>query len=65
MGYATWIPPLIWLHENVAEPTFIKGQSMYPFFNPHYNESTRQDLCLVDKWNPAEHLERGMIVVFR
>ncbi|KAL2267565.1 hypothetical protein VTJ83DRAFT_4842 [Remersonia thermophila] len=63
--YATWIPPLICFNLYVAEVTFIRGPSMYPFFNPHYNESLRQDLCLVWKLYAQEDLRRGMIVVFR
>ncbi|KAL1838732.1 hypothetical protein VTJ49DRAFT_2269 [Mycothermus thermophilus] len=63
--YATWIPPLICFNLYVAEVTFIRGPSMYPFFNPHYNESLKQDLCLVWKLYAQEDLRRGMIVVFR
>jgi len=62
---ATWLPPLIWINTCVAEVTFIKGPSMYPFLNPHYNESTRRDLCLVDKWHGHRGLQRGMVVTFR
>lgn len=63
--YATWIPPLIWFNAYVAEVTFIRGPSMYPFFNPHYNESLRKDLCLVWKLYSQEGLRRGMVVTFR
>ena len=63
--YATWIPPLIWFNAYVAEVTFISGPSMYPFFNPQYNESLRKDLCLVWKMYAQEGLRRGMIVTFR
>ena len=63
--YATWIPPLIWFNAYVAEVTFINGPSMYPFFNPQYNESLRKDLCLVWKMYAQEGLRRGMIVTFR
>lgn len=63
--YATWIPPLIWFNTYVAEVTFIRGPSMYPFLNPHYNESLRKDLCLVWKLYAHENLARGMVVTFR
>ncbi|KAK3905720.1 hypothetical protein C8A05DRAFT_41397 [Staphylotrichum tortipilum] len=65
IGFATWLPPLIWFNAHVAELTFMRGQSMYPFLNPHYHESTRQDLCLVWKRGVREGLRRGMVVVFR
>jgi inner membrane protease subunit 2 len=65
LRYATWIPPLIWFNTYVAEITFIHGPSMYPFLNPHYNESLRRDLCLVWKMYPHEGLRRGMVVLFR
>ncbi|KAK3687664.1 peptidase S24/S26A/S26B/S26C [Podospora appendiculata] len=63
--YATWLPVLIAFNSYVAQVTWIRGPSMYPFLNPHYNESLRKDLCLVSKWSPHRNLERGMIVVFR
>jgi inner membrane protease subunit 2 len=63
--YATWIPALIWFNSYVAEVTFIRGPSMYPFFNPQHNESLRKDLCLVWKLYAQEGLRRGMVVVFR
>ena len=63
--YATWIPPLIWFNAYVAQVTFIRGPSMYPFLNPHYNESLREDLCLVWKLYAQDGLRRGMVVTFR
>ncbi|CCC06912.1 hypothetical protein SMACR_00937 [Sordaria macrospora] len=63
--YATWIPPLVVFNGWVAEITQINGPSMYPYFNPRYNESTRRDIVLVSKWYPDRHLKRGMIVTFR
>ncbi|KAL2259255.1 hypothetical protein VTK26DRAFT_7131 [Humicola hyalothermophila] len=63
--YATWIPALIWFNNYVAEVTFIRGPSMYPFLNPQYNESLRRDLCLVWKLYAHEDLRRGMVVTFR
>ncbi|KAK3307111.1 mitochondrial carrier domain-containing protein [Chaetomium strumarium] len=63
--YATWIPPLIWFNAYVAEVTFIRGPSMYPFLNPQYNESLKKDLCLVWKLYAHEGLRRGMVVTFR
>lgn len=63
--YATWIPPLIWFNAYVAEVTFIRGPSMYPFLNPQYNESMRRDLCLVWKLYAHEELRRGLVVTFR
>lgn len=63
--YATWIPPLIWFNEYVAQVTSIHGPSMYPFLNSQYNESLRQDLCLVWKMYAQEGLRRGMVVTFR
>ncbi|KAK4103734.1 LexA/Signal peptidase [Parathielavia hyrcaniae] len=65
LRYATWIPPLIWFNAYVAQVTFIRGPSMYPFLNPQYNESLRKDLCLVWKLYAQEGLRRGMVVTFR
>ncbi|KAJ4300405.1 hypothetical protein N0V88_003079 [Collariella sp. IMI 366227] len=65
LRYATWIPPLIWFNAYVAEVTFIRGPSMYPFLNPQYNDSLRKDLCLVWKLYAQEGLRRGMVVTFR
>ncbi|KAK4126264.1 LexA/Signal peptidase [Parathielavia appendiculata] len=62
--YATWIPPLIWFNAYVAQVTFIRGPSMYPFLNPQYNKSLREDLCLVWKLYAQEGLRRGMVVTF-
>ncbi|KAK5660287.1 hypothetical protein OQA88_12827 [Cercophora sp. LCS_1] len=63
--YATWIPPLILFNTYVAEVTVINGQSMYPFFNPQYNESLKRDFCLVWKLYAQWNLDRGMLVTFR
>jgi mitochondrial inner membrane protease subunit 2 len=63
--YATWLPPLIWFNTYVAQVTFINGRSMYPYLNPHYNETLRRDLCLVYKLYAQWNLDRGMLVVFR
>ncbi|KAK0751069.1 mitochondrial inner membrane protease subunit-like protein [Schizothecium vesticola] len=65
IGYATWLPPLIWFNTYVAQVTFISGPSMYPFLNPQYNESLKRDLCLVYKLYAQWNLERGMVVTFR
>lgn len=65
IGYATWLPPLIWFNSYVAQVTFISGPSMYPFLNPQYNESLKRDLCLVYKLYAQRNLERGMVVTFR
>lgn len=62
--YATWLPPLIMFNTYVAELTFINGPSMYPFLNPHYNESLKRDLCLVRKLYVLDNLKRGMVVTF-
>ncbi|APA07382.1 hypothetical protein sscle_02g021520 [Sclerotinia sclerotiorum 1980 UF-70] len=61
----SWIPAVIFFQEHVAALHTIKGASMYPFFNSGYNESQSRDVCLVDKRNPTEGLERGMLVSFR
>ncbi|KAM7216180.1 hypothetical protein V8F06_008397 [Rhypophila decipiens] len=64
IGYSTWVPPLIMFNMYVAELTTISGPSMYPFFNPHYNESLRKDVVLVKKHYMMGRLKRGMIVIF-
>ena len=65
IGYATWLPPLIWFNTYVAQVTFISGPSMYPFLNPQYNESLKKDLCLVYKLYAQWNLDRGMVVTFK
>ena len=64
-GFATWLPPIIWFKNNVAELTFIDGPSMSPFLNEHYNESLRRDVCLNWKLYSQTDLRRGMIVTFK
>ncbi|KAH8889826.1 mitochondrial inner membrane protease subunit [Thozetella sp. PMI_491] len=60
-----WVPPVIWINENLGEPTFISGPSMYPFFNDRYNKSLGRDVCWNFKYGARQGLERGMVVTFR
>jgi inner membrane protease subunit 2 len=65
LGFATWVPVVIWFNTTVAELTRINGPSMYPFLNTRYNESLSRDLCLNWKLYAQDDLRRGMIVTFR
>lgn len=61
----TWIPPVIFINDNVFELLWIRGPSMSPFFNERHNETTRSDICLNWKFQAQENLQRGQIVTFR
>ena len=63
-GFATWIPAAIFFNTHVGEFAWINGASMYPFLNTDFNETGAQDCGWVNKWNPTEGLQRGMIVTF-
>jgi hypothetical protein len=63
-GFATWIPAFIFVNSHVAELSWIKGPSMYPYLNTDYNRTTKQDMCINWKWAPLKGLQRGMIVTF-
>jgi len=63
-GFATWIPALIFVNSHVAELSWIKGASMYPYLNTDFHRNKKQDMCINWKWKPAEGLQRGMIVSF-
>ncbi|KAL2065621.1 hypothetical protein VTL71DRAFT_3291 [Oculimacula yallundae] len=60
-----WIPAVIFFNDHVREIVWINGPSMYPFLNPSYNENLSKDVCLNDKWNPRENLQRGMIITYQ
>ncbi|EJT74532.1 hypothetical protein GGTG_08372 [Gaeumannomyces tritici R3-111a-1] len=64
LQYGLWLPVIAYVKANVADLAWIKGPSMYPFFNPQFNQTLRQDVCLSVKWNAQDKLERGMIVEF-
>ena len=64
-AFATWVPALIFFNNHVAKLGYIDGSSMYPYFNTAFNESLKNDLCVIKKWNPINNLQRGMIVSFR
>jgi len=63
-GFATWIPALIFVNSHVAEISWIKGASMYPYLNTDFHRNQKQDMCINWKWKPSEGLQRGMIVSF-
>lgn len=37
---------------------------MYPFLNTDYQSSLKKDKVILDLWNPAGGLKRGMVVAF-
>ncbi|KAF6836083.1 mitochondrial inner membrane protease subunit [Colletotrichum musicola] len=65
LGFATWIPVVIWFNEKVATVTKISGASMYPYFNEDRNSTLTRDLVLNWRWNAQDGLKKGMIVTFR
>lgn len=64
LGFATWLPVVIYFNEHVAETATINGHSMHPFFNTEKDSSLTRDRVLNWKWEAQEGLERGMIVTF-
>jgi inner membrane protease subunit 2 len=64
IGFATWIPALVFFNSHVAELVWVNGSSMYPYLNADYNRSLKQDVCINWKWAPLDGLKRGMIVTF-
>lgn len=65
VSWATWIPVAICFNTFVAEITFIKGGSMYPFLNGDKDSTLRSDAALNWKLYPHLGLARGMIVTFK
>ncbi|KAG6134846.1 hypothetical protein E4U24_000556 [Claviceps purpurea] len=65
VGIATWTPIIAWVHLYVAELTFIKGSSMYPFLNADKDKTLERDVLLTYKWSPQKDLQRGMVVTLR
>lgn len=60
----TWYPMFIFFHDHVGQIMWVTGQSMYPFLNTDYNNSTRKEAVFVHMFNPTGGLKRGMIVAF-
>ncbi|RDA95117.1 hypothetical protein CP533_2144 [Ophiocordyceps camponoti-saundersi (nom. inval.)] len=65
LGFASWIPLMIWFNLHVAELTLIDGPSMHPLLNSDWGTTLRRDLVLNCKWNPLNGLKRGMVVTLR
>ena len=65
VGWATWVPLAICFNSFVAELTFIKGGSMYPFLNEDKDSTLRSDVALNWKLYPHYGLARGMVVTFK
>jgi mitochondrial inner membrane protease subunit 2 len=61
---ATSIPVVVSFNTFVLELAWIRGASMYPFFNSEKNQTTREDVVLNFKYNAQYSLQRGMIVTF-
>lgn len=65
LQWATWIPVAVYINTFVAEVTFVRGGSMYPFFNEDKDSTLRSDVALNWKMYPNVGLARGMIVTFK
>lgn len=65
LQWATWIPVAVYINTFVAEVTFVRGGSMYPFFNEDRDSTLRSDVALNWKMHPNAGLARGMIVTFK
>jgi mitochondrial inner membrane protease subunit 2 len=65
IGFLTWVPVLAWFNLHVVELTMVDGPSMYPLMNSDKDSTLRRDVVLNWKWEPADKLERGMIVTLR
>lgn len=64
LQWATWIPVAVAFNTFVAELTFVKGGSMYPFFNEDKDSTLRRDLAVNWKLYPNVGLEKGMVITF-
>ena len=62
---ASWTPAIVFFNEHVGEIGIINGPSMSPYLNTGYNESLSKDITWINKWNPTQNLQRGMIIAFR
>ncbi|KEY74278.1 hypothetical protein S7711_00436 [Stachybotrys chartarum IBT 7711] len=65
IGYATWVPVIVWFHLHVGQVTAISGPSMYPFLNEDGDKTLRPDWAFDYRFAPQSNLERGMIVSLR
>ena len=64
--FLSFIPIAVFLDNHVVEPVLVRGPSMTPYLNEHYAEmQTSSDLVLLNKFEPAKELRRGMVVTFR
>ncbi|KAL5629920.1 hypothetical protein BROUX41_001526 [Berkeleyomyces rouxiae] len=60
-----WVPVIAYFQTQVASITKINGPSMHPFFNPNKDSSLVSDRVINLKFNVAQRLEKGMVVIFR
>ena len=60
----TWVPALAFINTNVFDIKTVTGDSMYPFLNTDYNNSTHKDRVFLNMWHPTRDLRRGMVVAF-
>ncbi|KAF4592530.1 Peptidase S24/S26A/S26B/S26C [Ophiocordyceps camponoti-floridani] len=65
VGFATWIPFIVWFNLHVAEVTLVDGGSMYPLLNGDRDTTLKRDAVLNYKWAPQKGLKRGMVVTLR
>jgi mitochondrial inner membrane protease subunit 2 len=53
-------------NEHVMTLMWVRGPSMTPYLNEDYGEmQTKSDVMLVNLYEPARDLRRGMVVAFR
>ena len=67
LGFANgvgWASIGVFIYNNYFELLRFHGVSMYPFINPDFHSSKRDDFALLDKRKPWEGLQRGTIVAF-
>lgn len=64
-GVLSWTPAIIFFNEHVGEIGRVNGPSMYPYLNTDFNSSLSKDITWINKWNPTQNLQRGMIIAFR
>ncbi|PHH78649.1 hypothetical protein CDD80_6541 [Ophiocordyceps camponoti-rufipedis] len=65
VGFATWIPLILWFNLHVAEVTWVDGGSMSPLLNGDRDTTLKRDAVLNFKWAPQDGLKRGMVVTLR
>jgi inner membrane protease subunit 2 len=64
LSVVLFAPVAITINRHVVNLTYVQGESMYPYFNSDFHQTTAPDWTLNWRWKPSQNLKRGMIVTF-